>query len=91
MTSDRPYRAGMSVRRVVHILREGRGQQWDPAVVDAFLHYLERTQVTGAELAGAVQREEAVVTAISARTPSAPELKLRTAPLAPDRSGLAQT
>jgi HD-GYP domain-containing protein (c-di-GMP phosphodiesterase class II) len=37
MTSDRPYRRGMSVARAAAILREGRGQQWDAEIVDAFL------------------------------------------------------
>ena len=37
MTSDRPYRSGMSVERACSILRGGRGQQWDPEVVDALL------------------------------------------------------
>jgi len=37
MTSDRPYRAGMPVARAAAILRAGRGQQWDAAIVDAFL------------------------------------------------------
>ncbi len=37
MTSDRPYRKGMPVGKAAAILREGRGQQWDAAVVDAFL------------------------------------------------------
>lgn len=36
MTSDRPYREGMPVERAESILREGRGKQWDAAVVDAF-------------------------------------------------------
>ena len=39
--SDRPYRAGMPITKAAGILREGRGVQWDAAVVDAFLHYLE--------------------------------------------------
>jgi len=38
MTSDRPYRRGMSVNKAAAILREGRGRQWDGAIVDAFLH-----------------------------------------------------
>ncbi len=38
MTSDRPYRRGMSVERAVQILRDGRGTQWDPQIVDAFVH-----------------------------------------------------
>lgn len=40
MTTDRPYRRGMSVAKAVGILRQGRGQQWDPQVVDAFLRSL---------------------------------------------------
>jgi HD-GYP domain-containing protein (c-di-GMP phosphodiesterase class II) len=37
MTSDRPYRKGMPIPVAAGILREGRGRQWDAAVVDAFL------------------------------------------------------
>ncbi|HKP51244.1 MAG TPA: HD-GYP domain-containing protein [Chloroflexia bacterium] len=37
MTSDRPYRQAMSVERATSILRQGRGTQWDPEIVDAFL------------------------------------------------------
>jgi HD-GYP domain-containing protein (c-di-GMP phosphodiesterase class II) len=40
LTSDRPYRRGMSVERAVVILREGAGTQWDPAVVSAMLDLL---------------------------------------------------
>ena len=40
MTSDRPYRAGMSVAKAAAILRDGRSQQWDAAIVDAFLRTL---------------------------------------------------
>ncbi len=38
MTTDRPYRKGMSADRARHILAEGAGAQWDPACVAAFLH-----------------------------------------------------
>jgi HD-GYP domain-containing protein (c-di-GMP phosphodiesterase class II) len=41
MTSDRPYRPGMSVDRAAEILRKGQGQQWDPVVVDALLRILD--------------------------------------------------
>lgn len=44
MTSDRPYRNGMTTGRAIQILREGRGQQWDPTIVDAFLHCLQPSQ-----------------------------------------------
>lgn len=37
MTSDRPYRSALSVAEALKRLRSGRGAQWDPTVVDAFL------------------------------------------------------
>jgi putative nucleotidyltransferase with HDIG domain len=37
MTSDRPYRKGMTPAQAARILRDGRGIQWDPAIVDAWL------------------------------------------------------
>ncbi len=37
MTSDRPYRPGMPVSRVVEIFRDGRGRQWAADVVDVLL------------------------------------------------------
>ncbi|WP_281759463.1 HD-GYP domain-containing protein [Alicyclobacillus hesperidum] len=37
MTSDRPYRAGMAPERAIAILLDGRGTQWDPVFVDAFV------------------------------------------------------
>lgn len=37
MTSDRPYRRGMSVLKALSILEEGRGTQWDPEYVDHFI------------------------------------------------------
>lgn len=36
MTSDRPYRAGMPVAKAASILEEGRNQQWDGRVLQAF-------------------------------------------------------
>jgi len=42
MTSDRPYRAGMQIAKAAQILCEGRGRQWEPLIVDAFLHHLEK-------------------------------------------------
>ncbi len=41
MTSDRPYRKGMSTERAEQILRDGAGTQWDPVVVDAFMASLD--------------------------------------------------
>jgi putative nucleotidyltransferase with HDIG domain len=37
MTTDRSYRRALSTDRAAEILRDGRGRQWDPLVVDAFL------------------------------------------------------
>jgi HD-GYP domain-containing protein (c-di-GMP phosphodiesterase class II) len=37
MTSDRPYRRGMSARQAVQTLMHGRGVQWDAQIVDAFI------------------------------------------------------
>jgi hypothetical protein len=55
MTSDRPYRAGMPPAKAVSILRAGRGQQWDAALVDAFLRALGEAEgrPLGAARAGA--------------------------------------
>jgi HD-GYP domain-containing protein (c-di-GMP phosphodiesterase class II) len=37
MTSDRPYRKALSVHEAIQILLEGRGKQWDPHIVNAFV------------------------------------------------------
>jgi putative nucleotidyltransferase with HDIG domain len=36
MGSDRPYRKGMPEEKIERIFRSGAGQQWDPAVIEAF-------------------------------------------------------
>jgi len=41
MTSDRPYRKGMSSDQAVEILRDGAGTQWDTNLVDAFIDILD--------------------------------------------------
>jgi HD-GYP domain-containing protein (c-di-GMP phosphodiesterase class II) len=40
MTSDRPYHAGMPITKAAQILRDDRGKQWKPAIIDAFLNNL---------------------------------------------------
>lgn len=40
LTSDRPYRSGMSQERALAILREGSGQQWDPRIVEALVAHV---------------------------------------------------
>lgn len=42
MTSDRPYRKGMPLERVVAELNQFSGSQFDPRIVVAFLRLLER-------------------------------------------------
>ncbi len=37
MTTDRPYRKGMDVKKALDILENGTGTQWDPVCVRAFL------------------------------------------------------
>ena len=37
MTSDRPYRRGMPVKKAMKIIEEGKGTQWDPVFADIFL------------------------------------------------------
>lgn len=41
MTSDRPYRAGMTQTRALSILESGRGTQWDPQFVDSFISAMQ--------------------------------------------------
>jgi HD-GYP domain-containing protein (c-di-GMP phosphodiesterase class II) len=40
MTSDRPYRKGMTPAQAAAVLRRGRGVQWDPEIVESFLRIL---------------------------------------------------
>lgn len=42
MTSDRPYRAGVPMDRVIDEIRLFSGTQFDPVVADAFLRIIER-------------------------------------------------
>ena len=43
MTTDRPYRRGMEHGRALSILENGRGSQWDPMCVDAFMRVRNRS------------------------------------------------
>lgn len=42
MTTDRPYRKGMSWSEALAILMSGAGYQWDPACVEAFVRVQEK-------------------------------------------------
>lgn len=37
LTSDRPYRAGMSVQQAIKIIKQGTGTQFDPEIIKIFL------------------------------------------------------
>jgi HD-GYP domain-containing protein (c-di-GMP phosphodiesterase class II) len=45
MTTDRPYQQALSVAAAIEELRAGRGTQFAPVVVDAFLATLGRGTV----------------------------------------------
>ncbi|HSF02146.1 MAG TPA: HD-GYP domain-containing protein, partial [Solirubrobacterales bacterium] len=51
MTTDRPYRAALSVEEAVSALRAEQGRQFDPRVVEAFLGVLDREPWEDAETA----------------------------------------
>jgi len=52
MTTDRPYRQALGVDESVRRLREGRGSQWDPDAVDAFLDLVAGGRLAPMELPG---------------------------------------
>ena len=52
LRSDRPYRSGMPLEKVVAIIEEGSGTQFDPEVVTAFLQFIAaklKSQPTSSE------------------------------------------
>ena len=44
MASDRPYRAGMPIQKVIEIIKGGSGSQYDPKVIAAFIPFMEEKQ-----------------------------------------------
>ena len=46
LISDRPYRKGMPMQKVMAMIREGAGTQFDPRVVDAFFRVMARGEAT---------------------------------------------
>ncbi len=42
LASDRPYRKGVPIPDVIQYIRDGAGRQFDPNVVEAFLHVVAR-------------------------------------------------
>ncbi|WP_223299319.1 HD-GYP domain-containing protein [Paenibacillus darwinianus] len=44
MTSDRPYRKGMTAEKALQILEEGQGTQWDPGLTRIFMECVNKTK-----------------------------------------------
>ena len=44
LTSDRVYRPAMSLKQAISIIRDGKGQQFDPIVVDALLEMVSEAE-----------------------------------------------
>jgi HD-GYP domain-containing protein (c-di-GMP phosphodiesterase class II) len=44
LISDRPYRPGMERERVIEIIKQGTGRQFDPQVVQAFLQVMSQEE-----------------------------------------------
>jgi len=69
MTSHRAYRQALPLERVYAELERGRGAQFDPAVLDAFLHVLrERPDLAAAHTTEAQDTDET-----EPQAPRAPE------------------
>ncbi len=47
MVNDRPYRKALSIEAARSAIQDGRGTQFDPAIVDAFLGVLEEAEPIG--------------------------------------------
>lgn len=57
LTSQRPYKEAFPSRHALEILREGRGTQFDPRVLDVFFDHLDEVQ----EIQKRYQKEETLV------------------------------
>ncbi|WP_263399248.1 HD-GYP domain-containing protein [Sutcliffiella deserti] len=44
MTSDRPYRKGMSITKALSVLESGKGTQWDPYFVEIFVKIIQNRE-----------------------------------------------
>lgn len=49
MSSDRPYRKGMSDEKLDSILRDGAGKQWDPKIIEAAFEVRDELRRIGKE------------------------------------------
>ncbi|MCA9029341.1 MAG: HD-GYP domain-containing protein [Planctomycetaceae bacterium] len=58
MASDRPYRSGMNLERVNHILQVGAGTQWCPEVIAVFIEHAEEFESVWLKHAARLQHVE---------------------------------
>ena len=59
MSSDRPYRDGMPLTKVISIIRESSGGHFDPQVVEAFLSLMSKNHPDALEASEPVSRSAA--------------------------------
>ncbi|NWF78920.1 MAG: response regulator [Chloroflexi bacterium] len=50
MMTDRPYRKSLGREEALRRLREGRGREWDPVLLDRFLEMIERDELVEPQL-----------------------------------------
>ena len=53
ITTDRVYRAAMTSNEALELMRDGRGTQFDPYMLDLFLEALDETAAIAAEATSA--------------------------------------
>ncbi|MCX6625172.1 MAG: HD-GYP domain-containing protein [Acidobacteria bacterium] len=71
MTSDRPYRRGMSHEQALRVLQENAGTQFDPAIVSVFVELDDFARIAGAEAhpnTSSVERLAAAVDTFASNT-----------------------
>lgn len=50
MTTDRPYRKGLSLEQAVYELKKSAGKQFDPHLVDVFIEMVQQGELQGLQL-----------------------------------------
>jgi putative two-component system response regulator len=60
MMTDRPYRKSLGLEETTRRLREGRGREWDAALLDRFLEMIERGQLVEPSLEQSLNISELV-------------------------------
>ena len=63
MTTDRPYREGLSLDTAIEELKKGSGRQFDPEVVDVFLACFQKDGKLSSALEEAAAQEAETVQA----------------------------